>query len=44
MAFKRKNIQLLTNQCFLDINVTTIAPICFYGNVSFEITVSVFKQ
>ena len=52
MAFKRKNVQLskehfstfyffLTNRSFLDMNDTTIALICFYGTVDFEMMISV---
>ena len=52
MAFKRKKVQLskehfstfyffLANRSFLDMNDTTIAPICFYGNGDFEMIISV---
>ena len=31
----------LTNWSILDMNVKSIAPICFYGNASFEIIICV---
>ena len=53
MAFKGKIIQLSKKfstfyfsdkLILLDMNDTTIAPICFYGNVNFGMIISVSKQ
>ena len=54
MAFRQKIIQLSKEHFFnilfffffekLDINGTTVALICFYGNVNFEMIIPVFKQ